>query len=350
MLEKSRRRFGRSIVAGASGFLLSLGISRVWKMNARVQSSTARNRSYAVQKVKFNSQGVELVGYLFVPQDLQGKKAPAIPIVGPVAFVKEQSPLQYATRLASEGFIALIFDPRTHGESGGEPRRYESGKAKVLDIQAAIDFLVTQAAVDANRIFALGVCQGANWIIETATQDRRIKAISIVAGHYLTPETAEKYLGGKDNVRERIARATRAREKFDRTKQVDYIPIVSEKDPDALLLPKPIYQWYIRWADRGEVWKFHGLWENRIAAMSEAEIWGYRVDETVKKLNTPTLMIHSDNAASGVDIPKQLFERIPGKDKELVWLDDRVQFQFYEDPVTIDLCVRAISSWFSDLA
>ncbi|HTL89626.1 MAG TPA: alpha/beta hydrolase [Leptolyngbya sp.] len=340
------RRLVQSIADRSSDILFSLRLST----GKKAQSPTVRNRGYSVQTVKFNSQGVEIVGRLFVPAGLQAEKAPAIPIIGPVAFVKEQSPLHYATRLASEGFVTLIFDPRTHGESGGEPRRYESGKAKVQDIEAAIDFLVAQETVDANRIFALGVCQGVNWMIEAATQDRRIKALSIVAGHYLTAATAKKYLGDKDKVQERIVKATQAREKFEQTQQVDYIPIVSETDPNALLLPKPIYQWYARWADRGEVWNFHGLWENRITAMSEAEIWGYRVDETVKNLNTPTLMIHSDNAASGAEIPKQLFEAIPAKDKELVWLGNQVQFQFYEDPVTIDRAVQSIAAWFRDRA
>jgi pimeloyl-ACP methyl ester carboxylesterase len=164
------------------------------------------------------------------------------------------------------------------------------------------------------------------------------------------PEIAEKYLGGKDKVQERIARAARAKEKFEQTQKVDYIPIVSENDPNALLLPKPIYQWYMRWADRGEVWNFHGLWENRITAMSEAEIWGYQVDETIKKLTTPTLMIHADRAASGSDIPKRLFEEIPSEKKELVWLGDQVQFQFYEDPITIDRSVSNITRWFRDQA
>lgn len=137
----------------------------------------------------------------------------------------------------------LIFDPRFHGESDGEPRRYESGKAKVEDIRAAINFLTAQEAVDTNKIFALGICQGANWMIEATTQDRRIKGLSIVAGHYLLPETAEKYLGASE-------------------------------------------------------------------------------------------------------IPKRLFEKIPSKTKELVWLGDRVQFQFYEDPVTIDLAVSNTARYF----
>lgn len=36
------------------------------------------------------------------------------------------------------GIHYLDFDPRTHGENDGEPRIYESGKAKVQDIKAAI--------------------------------------------------------------------------------------------------------------------------------------------------------------------------------------------------------------------
>ena len=36
------------------------------------------------------------------------------------------------------GIHYLDLDPRTHGENDGEPRIYESGKAKVQDIKVAI--------------------------------------------------------------------------------------------------------------------------------------------------------------------------------------------------------------------
>jgi len=302
--------------------------------------------SYTVESVSFESNGVTLVGNLYLPQGLT-KPAPAVPILGPVAFVKEQSPVQYATRLAKAGFIALAFDPCFHGASGGEPRRYEHPQGKVADFKAAINYLLTRSEVDRNRIYALGVCQGVNWTIQATTEEPKIKALAIVAGHYLTKETIDEYNGGAEKTLARIERGQKALAKYKATGEVDYIPIVSLTDPHALLTIKHIYEWYIRWADRGPAWTFHGQWENRITAMSEAEIWAYRVDETIQKLSTPTLMVHADRAASGETIPKDLFAAIPTTDKKLVWLGNNVQFQFYEEPETIDRSVANITEWFN---
>lgn len=91
-----------------TGILLSLSISKA-QQTAQAKNPASRNRSYAVHKVKFKSQGVKIIGNLFIPESLQGTKAPAITIIGPLAFIKEQSPLHYATRLASEGFIYFDF-------------------------------------------------------------------------------------------------------------------------------------------------------------------------------------------------------------------------------------------------
>ncbi len=302
--------------------------------------------NYRIEKVKFNSKGITVVGNLFIPENAN-RRLPAVVIIGPVAYVKEQSPLQYATRLAKAGFVALIFDPRYHGESGGEPRRFESGKAKVEDISSAIEFLSKHDMVEANHIYALGVCQGSNWMIEETTKNSKIKALAVVAAHYLTKETVDMYNGGSDKTQDRINRANHSLQKFKESGEVVYIPIVSESDPTSLLLPKPIYQWYIRWADRGLFWNFHGLWENRITQMSEEELWSYRVDQTVKNLYTPTLVIHADNAATGKDIPRKIYDLIPAKDKKLIWLGDKVQFQFYEDPITIDTSISHIIQWFN---
>lgn len=344
----SRRKLIKAGAAGVSGFLLSLipRASRAQQENMQNTDIQSARGSYKMERVTFNSNGVELVGNLYIPTNL-AKPAPAVPILGPVAFVKEQSPIQYATRMASSGFVTLAFDPSFHGESGGEPRRYESPQAKVSDLKSAVSYLLSRPEVDKNRVYLLGVCQGVNWTVQAAVEDTRIKALALVAGHYLTKETIDEYSGGEEKTRDRIERGRQAKTKYETTGEVDYIPIVSLSDPNALLLPKPIYQWYIRWAERGPAWDFLGKWENRVAAMSEAELWTYRVDETVKKLNLPLLMVHADRAASGSVLPKKLFELIAATDKYLVWLGDRVQFQFYEEPETIDLAVGNVAEWFN---
>ncbi|MEO8278072.1 MAG: hypothetical protein ABI564_00195, partial [Ideonella sp.] len=107
-----------------------------------------------------------------------------------------------------------------------------------------------------------------------------------------------------------------------------------------------IREFYERWAYRGAFWNFHGLWENRILAMSEADIWGHQVDAVMLQLHTPTLMVHANRAASGPIVPRKLFEQMPARKKELVWLSDQNQMQFYEDPVTIDQVVPQLARFF----
>lgn len=283
-----------------------------------------------------------MVGNALVPKT-SGKKT-AVVIIGPVTYVKEQSPLQYATRLVREDFITIAFDPRFHGESEGMPRRLESRTAKVQDLKAVLDYLTKRPDVDASKLFVLGVCQGTNWAIEACTQDSRVKALGLIAGHYLVPQVAAMYLGSPEKVADRVARGERAKARFDATGQVDYIPVIGSAEA---LLPAPVIgQFYSRWADRGPFWNFHGLWENRITAMSEADIWGHNVAEVMKKLDTPTLMIHANRAASGPAIPKELFALIPAKKKELVFMADQNQMMFYEDPITIDTVAPKVAAFF----
>lgn len=312
--------------------------------DARQQINSGR---YAIERVTYKSQGTDIVGNVLVPAGA-GRK-PAVVVIGPVASVKEQSPMQYASRLVRDGYVALVFDPRHHGESAGEPRRLESRRVKVEDLHASIDYMVQRPDVDAQRVYLLGVCQGSNWAIEASTLDPRVKALGLVAGHYLMPELAALYLGSDAKVADRLARAKAAREAFEQRGELRYIPIVSATDPQALLTAPVIREFYERWAYRGAFWNFHGLWENRILAMSEAEIWGHQIDAVMKQLQTPTVMVHANRAASGPAVPRRLFELIPAAKKELVWLSDQNQMQFYEDPLTIDLVAPQIARFFQSV-
>jgi uncharacterized protein len=190
------------------------------------------------------------------------------------------------------------------------------------------------------------VCQGVNWALEAAADEARVRSVAAVAGHYLMPETAALYLGSPEKVAERIARARQAREAFEKGAAPEYIPIVSLSDPEALLPARPIHDFYYRWADRGPFAAHTGLWENRITRMSEAEIWGHRIDEVMARVERPMLMVHSDRAASGPQIPRALFDKVAAKDKQAVWLDGRNQIQFYQDPMTIDMVVPHLVAFF----
>ena len=293
--------------------------------------------------VEFNSHGETIVGELFLPAG-KGPFA-AVSIMGPVAFVKEQSPLQYASRIVRQGIAALIFDPRYHGASSGEPRRYESPEAKIEDLMASIDFLTEHESIDAQKIGLIGICQGVNWAIETTVRDDRVKSLAIVAGHYLMPEIATMYLGDEKTVQQRIEHGQKARTAFNQNGTVEYIDIVGSKQ--ALLTAELIENWYTPWANHAAWFAHRGQWENRITAMSEADIWGWRIDKTLRKLKTDVVMIHADHAASGPSIPRKLFESIPAQNKQLHWIEGANQLMFYESPLTIDETIGPLGRHFN---
>jgi hypothetical protein len=301
-------------------------------------TETNNKMTFLESEISFKSGKNTLKGILITPQNSNGI---AITIIGPVAFVKEQAPILYAKSLAKKGFTTLVFDPTSHGDSEGKPRRFESGIQKVKDIQASIDFL--QAQNSTFKIHGVAVCQGVNWMIKAANVDTRIESVSLIAGHYLVPKVAELYTGGKEKLAERLSIAKQAKEDFEQNNVVSYIPVVSGKEANALLRNEHIRDWYMPWATNEGGRK--GKWENRITQMSEFEIWSTDISSEISKLNQTLLMIHSDKAASGSDVPRELFKQIKSDKKKLVWFEDQVQFDFYDNEKIIDRVVNQIVQW-----
>lgn len=255
--------------------------------------------AYTTRQVRFESGGVELVGLLYAPADTTGPQ-PGVVLLGPFGSIKEQSPMEYATRLARDGFVTLIFDPRYSGESGGEPRRLESPKAKIEDVRAALDFLERQPKVDRNRLAALGICQGSSEMLAVAAIDPRVKALATVSGQYLYASNIDGFFGGGGPRREqRIARGQDAKAKYEKTGEVAYTEVVSATDKSAGLPWKPIYDWYHPWTT--DKWLKPSRWENRYATMSDAEVWSFDVDTQAARVKVPTLVIHVRISAKVTD-------------------------------------------------
>ncbi len=63
-----------------------------------------------------------------------------------------------ACRLAGRGFVALVFDAACTGGSGGESVYAEAPFARMEDIHAGVDYLVTLPYVDEKRTGAIGIC------------------------------------------------------------------------------------------------------------------------------------------------------------------------------------------------
>lgn len=178
----------RRCVTGLGLLAAGLAITPATRAIAALPPS---HRSTAMQKVQFtNHLGIAVAGALHTPSDFDPKRRyAAIITVSPAGGTKEQTAGLYARKLAERGFVALAFDPSFQGESGGQPRYQENPTARIEDVRAAVDHLVTLPFVDETRIGVLGICAGGGYAVSAAMTERRIAAIA----------TAVPVNGGKEN-------------------------------------------------------------------------------------------------------------------------------------------------------
>ncbi|MFI2608293.1 alpha/beta hydrolase [Kitasatospora sp. NPDC018619] len=131
--------------------------------------------------VRFPTNGLQLAGHLYLPEDADGPLA-AIVVGHQTTGVKEQSPAVYAERLVAEGFAVLTFDAAFQGESEGMPRGLEDPFQRAEDFRAAVSYLTTRPEVDPDRIGVMGVCGSGAYVPYAAQTDHRMRAVAGVSG------------------------------------------------------------------------------------------------------------------------------------------------------------------------
>ncbi|WP_317171245.1 alpha/beta hydrolase [Flammeovirga yaeyamensis] len=300
-----------------------------------------------MKNINFKSEGLNLVGNLFYPENYEeGKTYPAIISVGSWTTVKEQMAGLYAKKFAEKGFITLAFDFRNFGESEGSPRFWESPTTKVEDIRNAVSYLETLPEVDNTKIGAFAVCAGSMYTLMAAAQDKRIKSVVTAASWLHDAEAVKLFYGGEEGVQEKISAARAAKKKFAEDGEVEYIETISTTNTAAAMYGE--YDYYLN-PERGGIKE----WSNDKFAVMSWEDW-LTLDPMpfAEKLTAPTLMIHSD----GCVLPqytKNFFEKIDTSDKELIWLDTDLgspmqQFNFYDQEEEVTLAVEKGAAWFGE--
>ncbi|HCF27007.1 MAG TPA: lysophospholipase [Cyanobacteria bacterium UBA11049] len=203
---------------------------------------------------------MKLVGNLYLPSNYKaGGKLPAIVVTGTWITVKEQMAGLYAKKLAEDGFATLAFDCRYYGESSGEPRQYESPRAKIQDIKNAITYLLLPV-VDKSRIGGLGICFGAGYMASVAAQDSRLKSFATVAAWLHDPKSL-KQLFGERVIQQQMQAGLTARKQYAET-SIEIVPaFTTESNPLAAMTGQPIYYGN---PQRGSIPE----WKNQFALMS----------------------------------------------------------------------------------
>ena len=127
--------------------------------------------------VTYFSEGSVITADIFTPDDIsEGKRYPAVAICQGFTGIRSLG-VVYALGAAfnAAGYVAISFDYRGWGNSGGERGRM-APLEQVDDIRNTLTFLETLDFVDADRLGLIGISYGCLTAPHAAAVDTRVKA------------------------------------------------------------------------------------------------------------------------------------------------------------------------------
>jgi hypothetical protein len=134
------------------------------------------------EKVRFPSDSVELSGVVHVPEGHKsGERRPAIIMMHGFGANKNGGPEWICRQFESWGYVALRFDYRGCGESGGERGRVIPLE-EVDDARNALTYMTMRPEVDPARIALCGSSLGAGVAVYAGGIDQRVAAVILENG------------------------------------------------------------------------------------------------------------------------------------------------------------------------
>lgn len=124
---------------------------------------------------RFASGETECAAWLYRPVGGRGPR-PAVVLGHGLGAIKEMGLDAYAALFAQAGYVALAFDYRYFGASGGEPRQLLDFDKQQQDWAAAIAYARELRGVDPDRVALFGSSFGGGHVIVAAARDPRIAA------------------------------------------------------------------------------------------------------------------------------------------------------------------------------
>lgn len=133
-------------------------------------------------KIKYMSDGLKIVGFIYKPKAAAGQKLPAIifnrggladGVIGP----ENYNYLYEMHRYASEGFVVLASQYR--GTDGSEGKD-EAGGADTNDVMNLFPLAQSLGYVDMERIFMWGYSRGAIMALQALKRGAPLKAVAVV--------------------------------------------------------------------------------------------------------------------------------------------------------------------------
>ena len=290
----------------------------------------ALDETVAHEKVTFtNHFGITLVADLYKPKNASGK-LPALAVAGPFGAVKEQSSGLYAQEMAKRGYLAIAFDPSYTGESGGFPRYMQSPDINTEDLQAAVDYLVTNDQVDADRVGIIGICGWGGIALNTAAIDPRIKVSVISTMYDMSRIAGNGYFDEADNEEVRYQnRLALANQRTTDAKAGSYA--LAGGVPDQLPEEAPYFvKDYFAYYKQPRGYHARSLNSNGgWAIQSNTSFANTRFLHYINEIRNAVLIVHGDKAHSYY-MGKEAYEQLTGDNKKLITVEGASHTDLYD--------------------
>ncbi|MDH5633287.1 MAG: alpha/beta fold hydrolase [Gammaproteobacteria bacterium] len=280
--------------------------------------------------VEFTSADETIVGELYLP-DGEVTNAPAIVLCHGFAGVKELLLPAFAEYFASAGFVALAFDYRGFGGSGGEPGRLVPA-LQVEDIRNAVSFVSGLDEVDAGRIGLWGTSFGGANAIVTAAEDDRVKALSV----QLTFADGERVITSAMSEEEKakfLAMIEKMEQKKQATGKEMMVPIVKVLSDEQ---SRAFYDEYAGQFDALNI---------KIPFLTVAETLKLKPINALPDVKVPILVVAAtDDSVNPVSESHALFEAA-NEPKELLELAGATHYEVYKGKPFEQVAARQVE-WF----
>jgi len=287
------------------------------------------------QKVIFhNRYGITLVGDMYTPKNAKGK-LPAIAVCGPFGAVKEQCSGLYAQEMAERGFLTMAFDPSFTGESGGNVRNVASPDINTEDFCAAVDFLIAQENVDANKIGIIGICGWGGMALNAAIMDTRIKATVASTMYDMTRISANGYFDANNSEQDRYE----TKKKLNAQRTIDYQNgsylraggVVNEVNDDTPWFVKDYFEYYKIRAYHKRSLNSNEGWN----MTSNLSLMNMPILKYINEIRSAVLIVHGEKAHScyfGKDAYNNMIKDSKYVDnKELLLIPNAVHTDLYDN-------------------
>lgn len=137
-----------------------------------------KNAPRRVEKVEIPFEDKSLPGFLHFPTG-KSQGVPCVIHLGGMDMFKEMLTPVYGDKLLERGMAVLSFDGPGQDEALITRKIRCTADNFIKAGQAAMDFLLKQPEIDANRIAIAGISMGSFWVTQIVAHDHRFKAAAV---------------------------------------------------------------------------------------------------------------------------------------------------------------------------